>query len=498
MPRGTVGRLGGCLAIVAVVGLTTGVVTAARAASGAAVQPGLTAQPGTAVVHGAWGKGRLVPGIAALNVGGDAAVTAISCAAPGYCTAGGYYTSAAKVPASSSAQKAFVVSEVKGHWGKARQVRGTSSARSGDWTSVTAISCASPGNCVAGGYDGTTAKFVHYSQGFVVSEVNGTWGTARHLSVRKPNEATEVTSVSCSKAGECLAGGYTRYTKVQGDDQTYYYGYEFVVEQRHGSWGALRALSGEALNYATPTSVTCVSPGNCAAGGGPSQTPVVAQEKGGTWHSTALPGFPASVDASQGPTVVACPKAGACTAGGTFYNDRVAGSFKVWVSSESGYRWRNGVELAGLQLGGVFSPTVNAISCTAPGYCTLAGQIWSSTTKTATAHGFTATETGGHWSSARLVVSGASGDVPSVSCPALGYCVAAVGNTKYAPHVIEETGGTWGKPRELPGLTHPGLVNSVSCAKPGWCAAGGSYAVRGQNQAIVADETVARGVPSGA
>jgi hypothetical protein len=242
VPRGTVGRLGGCLAIVAVVGLTTGVVTAARAVTGAAVQPGLTAQPGTAVVHGAWGKGRLVPGIAALNVGGDAAVTAISCAAPGYCTAGGYYTSAAKVPASSSAQKAFVVSEVKGHWGKARQVRGTSSARSGDWTSVTAISCASPGNCVAGGYDGTTAKFVHYSQGFVVSEVNGTWGTARHLSVRKPNEATEVTSVSCSKAGECLAGGYTRYTKVQGDDQTYYYGYEFVVEQQHGSWGALRAL----------------------------------------------------------------------------------------------------------------------------------------------------------------------------------------------------------------------------------------------------------------
>jgi hypothetical protein len=446
-------------------------------------------------VHGAWGKGQLVPGIAALNAGGDAAVTAISCAAPGYCTAGGYYTSAAKVPASSSARKTFVVSEVKGQWGTARQVPGTSSASSGDWTSVTAISCASPGNCLAGGYDGTTANSVHHSQGFVVSEVHGTWGAARHFSSRKPGEATTVTSVSCSKAGECLAGGYTIYPEVVGDDRTYDFGYEFVAEQRHGSWGELRALTGEELDYTTPTSVTCVSPGNCAAGVGASPSPVVAQEKGGTWHSTALPGFRGTTGASEAPTVVACPKAGACTAGGTFYNEHIAGGFMVWVASESGYTWGNGRELAGLRLGGVFSTTVNAISCTAPGYCTLAGQIWSTTTKTGTAHGFTATETGGHWSSARLVVSGASGDVLSVSCPALGYCVAAVGNTSYAPHVIEEAGGTWDKPLVLPGLTHPGLVNSVSCAKPGWCAAGGSYSVRGQNQAIVADETVAHGAP---
>ena len=44
---------------------------------------------------------------------------------------------------------------------------------------------------------------------------------------------------------------------------------------------------------------------------------------------------------------------------------------------------------------------------------------------------------------------------------------------------------------DLPGLTqHPGLVNSVSCAGPGWCAAGGSDSLSGQTQAIVAAETV--------
>jgi hypothetical protein len=455
--------------------------TAARAV------PGTAAQPGTAVVHGAWGKGQLVPGIAALNTGGDAAVTAISCTAPGYCTAGGYYTSAAKAPASSGARKAFVASEVKGHWGTAGQVPGTGS---GGWASVTTVACTSPGNCVAGGYDGTaTAGSVDTSDGFVAAEVNGHWGTARHLSSGKPGADTTVTAVSCSKAGECLAGGYTLYPVAEPNGRTYDFGYELVTGQRHGSWGSLRALTPEALDYWTPTSVACASPGNCAAGVGASYSPVVAQEEGGTWHSTTLPGFPpSSVDPFQDFTVVACPKAGACTAGGTY--DDLSGGFGVWVASESGYRWRNGVVLAGLRLGGVFSTAVNAISCTAPGYCTLAGQAWSSTTKLATAHGFTAIEAGGHWSSARLVVSGASGNAPSVSCPALGYCVAAVGNANYAPHVIEEAGGTWGKPLVLPGLTHPGLVNSVSCAKPGWCAAGGSYSLRGQTQAIVADETV--------
>jgi hypothetical protein len=463
--------------------------SAAASHSAAQARPGVTAQPGTAaVVHGAWGKGRLVPGIAALNTGGDAAVTAISCTAPGYCTAGGYYTSA-KVPASSSDRKAFVVSELKGRWGTARQVPGTGLARSGGWTSVTAVSCTSPGNCVAGGYDGTTAGSAHFSRGFVASEVNGTWGTARQLSSRHRDEATTVTSVSCGKAGECLAGGYTIYQVDEGGQQFYDFGYQFVVEKRQGRWGALRALTAQTLDYMTPfpaTSVSCVSPGNCAAGVGTLNTPVVTQEEGGTWHSTALPGFPASVKTSDGPVVVACPKAGACTAGGTYF-DLKAGSFGVWAASESGYRWGNGVKLAGLRHG---VPAVNAISCTAPGYCTLAAQIWSND-KAATFYGFTATEAGGHWSSARLAVTGAGGDVPSVSCPALGYCVAAVDDTSYAPHVIEEAGGTWHKPLALPGLTHPGLVNSVSCAKPGWCAAGGSYSVRGQNQAIVADETVA-------
>jgi len=468
----------GCLTIVAVMGLiTTGIATAARAVPGAAAQPGAV-QQSTAVVHGVWGKGQLVPGIAALNAAGNAAVTAISCTGPGYCTAGGYYT-AARAPAPSGTRRAFVATEVKGHWGTAIQVPGTGVH---GWAAVTSVACTSPGNCVAGGYDGiassSRAGVGNLSYGFVASEVNGHWNPAHRLKTGQLDESTVITSVSCSRAGECLAGGYTEYLLLFDPSKGYPMGREIVADEHNHSWGSLRSLNSDALQYTTPTSVACASPGNCAAGVVAVEAPVVAQEARGTWHKATVPGFPAGYfNFNQGlVTNVACPKAGDCTAGGAYDTSG------VWVASESGYRWGKAVKLR-LGLGGVTGTTVNAISCTAPGYCTLAGQV-----QAATAYGFTATETAGHWSGARLVIFGTSANVPSVSCPALGYCVAAAGKAGYTPHVIEETGGTWGRLLPLPGLTHGGLVNSVSCAKPGWCAAGGSYSLSGQTQAIVADE----------
>ena len=41
-----------------------------------------------------WGRAAGVPGLAALNAGGNAPVNSVSCASAGNCTAGGYYTAA--------------------------------------------------------------------------------------------------------------------------------------------------------------------------------------------------------------------------------------------------------------------------------------------------------------------------------------------------------------------------------------------------------------------
>jgi hypothetical protein len=62
---------------------------------------------------------------------------------------------------------------------------------------VDAISCASAGNCAAGGADNSGA--------FVQSEKKGKWGTAIDL----PGMTLgSVSSISCASAGNCAAGGY--------------------------------------------------------------------------------------------------------------------------------------------------------------------------------------------------------------------------------------------------------------------------------------------------
>ena len=98
---------------------------------------------------GGWGAARGVPGLAALNTetggGGGAQIAAVSCASPGSCAAGGYYSVA------GYARRAFVVSEVHGIWGRAVQVPGLAELDKGSCR-VKSVSCASPGNCAACGY----------------------------------------------------------------------------------------------------------------------------------------------------------------------------------------------------------------------------------------------------------------------------------------------------------------------------------------------------------
>ena len=62
---------------------------------------------------GTWGHAEEVPGTAALNIGGYAEIRSVSCASAGNCSAGGLYSD------SSGHWQAFVVSQVNGTWGKA-------------------------------------------------------------------------------------------------------------------------------------------------------------------------------------------------------------------------------------------------------------------------------------------------------------------------------------------------------------------------------------------
>src|SRR5262249_4730389 len=91
--------------------------------------------------NGAWGTAHQVA--AALNAGGIAAISSVSCGSAGNCSAGGFYTD------NSGRRRAFVVSEANGAWGTAHQ--GAAALNAGGGALINAGSCASAGNCPPGG-----------------------------------------------------------------------------------------------------------------------------------------------------------------------------------------------------------------------------------------------------------------------------------------------------------------------------------------------------------
>jgi hypothetical protein len=151
--------------------------------------------------NGAWGKAIAVPGLAALNKGGDAEVDSVSCPSAGGCVATGNYLG-------SRGLRGFVAVERNGRWGTAMQVPGLAAlTKGGGHPRVLSVSCAAAGSCAVGGAytDGS-----HHRQGFVVTEDNGVWGTAIQvpgLAALNKGGSAQVGSVSCPPPGKCAAGG---------------------------------------------------------------------------------------------------------------------------------------------------------------------------------------------------------------------------------------------------------------------------------------------------
>src|SRR5712692_1897014 len=113
---------------------------------GAAAGTPAAAGARAAASGGVWSTAEEVPGTAALNKGGFAQITSVSCARAGDCSAGGFYQVA------SFHVQAFVAGEVRGVWGKAQQVPGTAALNQGGQAQITSVSCARAGDCSARGF----------------------------------------------------------------------------------------------------------------------------------------------------------------------------------------------------------------------------------------------------------------------------------------------------------------------------------------------------------
>ena len=459
----------------------------ASATSAAHVAPGVLA----AVSGGTWGTAEQIPGLAALSHGQATEVRSVSCGSAGNCSGGGGYAT------DPSHGQAFVVSQVNGTWGTALEVPGIAALNQGGGAEINSVACASAGNCSAGGhYVDAFGRF----QGFVVSQVTGTWGTAQavpRLAALNVGGGAQVWSVSCGSAGNCSAVG--NYIDASGHQQV------FVVTQINSIWGKAQEVPGTAaLNvggFASLLSVSCGAAGSCSAGGEYVDAihlvqAFVVSEKNGIWGSAEeVPGTAAlNPRGSADVMSVSCPGAGDCTAGGD------AGGRPFVVSEKNGI-WGTAKVVPGRSVLNWTSADVTAVSCVSAGNCG-AGGIYGTV---AGGQVFVVSETNGTWGTAQEVPGtaalnqGVNDVLFSLSCGAPGDCSTGGfyqdGVMHLQAYVASQANGAWGTAQEVPGtaaLNAGGLAElfTVSCASAGSCSAGGSYTdSSGQRQAFVVSET---------
>jgi hypothetical protein len=433
-----------------------------------------------------------VPGLAALNVGGEAAVNAVSCGSPGNCAAGGYYTD------SHQLEQGFVADEVNGAWQHAAEVPGLGALNSGTDANagVSSLSCASAGNCAAGGQYGGDGS----TRGFVASEVNGVWQHAVEvpgLAALNSGDAG-VVAVSCRSAGSCTAGGDYENGQYGMTSQA------FATSEVNGTWRTAVSIPGlgtleTGTLGALVNSLSCGSPGSCVIAGSynTSAYPLgwgvdqgfVADEVGGVWKDAIeVPGLGAlDATGASGPDggggwvrSVSCASAGNCVAGGGYgATNEWEGGFEA---SEVNGTWGNALEVKGP--GATLGGDVYSVSCLTSGNCAAIGGD------------FLTGEKNGVWQNAvtvpgwRKLGGGLAYEdsTHALACRSAGYCtvggeyyVSAAGSVSQG-FVSTEVAGTWQNAAVIPGLLSldggkgPSTVTEVACALAAQdCVIGGTY-----------------------
>jgi hypothetical protein len=327
-------------------------------------------------VNGVWGDAIEVPGSAELNAQGQATIDSISCPAAGDCSAVGNYQ--ANASANGGAPQDFVVNETNGVWGSAEEIPGIASM---SYASLgnTYISCSSAGNCSAGGGLETLSNTWF---AFLVNETDGVWGDAFEapgLTGLSPGESSSIRSISCASEGECSAGG--QYQFANNDTLP------FVVDESNGIWGEAEPIPGLAQldvgDNATFDSISCTSPGDCGAGGdytGKAQQTYayVTNETNGIW-SSAIEVSIANLNSGDGAQLesVSCGSSGDCSAGG--YYGAVSSGFVItnaspFVVNEVGGHWDATTPMTGVVTMNVGVAEVTSLSCVAPNFCAAGGR----------------------------------------------------------------------------------------------------------------------------
>jgi hypothetical protein len=206
--------------------------------------------------NGVWGTEFQPSGIGAPAQGNISTVDAVSCYAPGDCTAGGTLTQGVVVG------HAYVVNEVNGVWGAIQDLPGVGALNEAGGANLSGLSCTGEGDCSATGSYSDGSELV---QSFVDTETDGLWQSATPIPGMNPlngDIGSLPVSISCSSPGNCTSGGdYVDDGVSETPTQAY------LANEVNGVWADISEVPGtETLNkgdVATVTQVSCSADGAC-------------------------------------------------------------------------------------------------------------------------------------------------------------------------------------------------------------------------------------------
>jgi hypothetical protein len=298
-----------------------------------------------------------------------------------------------------------------------------------------------------------------------------------------------VLEMSCTSAGNCVAGGF--YTDAHSHGQSW------LAVQHKGTWGHAFEIPGTGtLNaggdgrvaaISCPSSGRCVATGGYMTSGGAREVYIVAEHSGHWGKATAVHGYPALNAGDNGQVnVLSCARAGDCSLGGDYMD--ASAHLQAFLATEKNGHWAKAKKvpgIAGLNAGG--HSTVTFVSCRKAGYCTAAGNtLRSPSVLTA----FAIRERKGHWGHAQRLPHmsslnhGGKADVNVGSCSSAGNCVIGgsyVDSSNHAQaYLAVQKNGQWHNAFKVPGAAslnrgHEAYISAISCPSASNCAAGGYY-----------------------
>jgi hypothetical protein len=452
---------------------------------------------------GVWGAAELVPGLASLDFGSGAVVSAASCSSPGNCMVGGTYLDANNAP------QAFLATETGGTWSNAIEVPGTAALNAGGGmqddfgdvfgAQVQTASCLTDGNCtIVGWYESAQGA----SDLFVDSETGGTWATAiampglaaLNAGASLQNDGAAAAGLSCPSAGNCVIAG--NYVDNKGNAQV------FTEKETSGTFDTAVELPGSNAFifplYADPfadsvNSLSCTTMTSCVLAGSGALQGFLSVQSSGTWADAQTFVTTPTVYLGTVGTVtkVSCPRAGDCAAVGLY---RTAdGTTSDFFAQETNGVWSPDADLGTLSGTPSTDLAISSFSCAIGGNCVLTGSYIGAD---GVSHLVSMAEKDGSWKPPQEMPglpTVAKGPSPfavngprleDVSCRTPRSCVGVgydqTGLSTAIPFIAMEKNGTWRTTLDTTGTTNlPGhaIPTKVSCPTIGNCVVIGEDAL---------------------